>query len=706
MTSLGKRSGVAAALFCLLTGGFTVAPPAPAQAQGLFEFLFNPQRYEQRRRYRELGERIRQPGGERTFYVSSPKYYTYKPDVPRAVSLAPLAEPKPAPQTEAPAAPPRAYAELPTDAVPEELATADDAALPGAADATPAAGQGAFAGAEAAANSATLDTDSSGNTDMEAAPAPAEPAAAPTPFERDRAALASLRLRALPEVADAVIAHYREHPAFLWVDDGAVSARARAVLDALGRADRFGLSAEDYRVALPGEATGAIGDDAPADAGEAHAVELMAFEMELSAAALTYVLDTTRGRIDPNRLSGYHDLPRKQVDLTAALAGLAAARDPAGWLEARNPQGAHFRALTNELARLRAADERADRIEIADGTFIRPGASSPEIYNVVAAIYKRSSDDLKATHAETLSTYAGSDKYTPELVALVRDFQRGNGLQPDGVIGPNTIRALTGLSNADKIDKLVLAMERARWLPDALGRRHVFINQAAFRATYAEEGRVPLSMKVVVGTKANQTNFFMDEIETVEFNPYWGVPYSIIVNEMLPHLAQDPSYLDRLGYEVTNSSGRQVSSSSVDWYGVANKQVSVDVRQPPGRSNALGELKILFPNKHDIYMHDTPAKNLFQRDMRAYSHGCVRLEDPRAMAAAVLGKSVDYVASRVAQGRNDSDTLAQKVPVYVAYFTAWPEADGSVRYYNDVYGRDEHLLEALQMTRKTRRAEG
>src|SRR5690606_10567877 len=154
---------------------------------------------------------------------------------------------------------------------------------------------------------------------------------------------------------------------------------------------------------------------------------------------------------------------------------------------------------------------------------------------------------------------------------------------------------------------------------------------------------------------ANQTYFFMDKIETVEFNPYWGVPLSIIVNEMLPKLNQNPYYLDQIGYEVTTPQGQRISSGQVDWYAVATKKQSVNVRQLPGGDNALGELKILFPNAHAIYMHDTPAKELFSKPVRAFSHGCIRLEDPRAMAAAVLGTSTDYIASRVVQGQNQSD---------------------------------------------------
>jgi len=279
-------------------------------------------------------------------------------------------------------------------------------------------------------------------------------------------------------------------------------------------------------------------------------------------------------------------------------------------------------------------------------------------------------------------------------------------LKADGIVGRGTIRALTEMSTREKIGKVKLAMERLRWLPRELGGRHVIINQPAFTATYMETGKTPLSMKVV-GKKSNQTYFFMDKIEKVEFNPYWGVQLSIIANKMLPQLGQNPYYLDDIGYEVTTLQGQRVSSAQVNWYAVANKQAMINVRQPPGKKNALGELKILFPNAHAIYMHDTPHKNLFKKDARAFSHGCVRLENPRAMAAAVLGKSVDCVGSRVAQGENDSDPVKADIPVYVSYFTAWPEpgAGDEIKYYDDMYDRDVYLNRAVERTERTRKIE-
>jgi murein L,D-transpeptidase YcbB/YkuD len=214
--------------------------------------------------------------------------------------------------------------------------------------------------------------------------------------------------------------------------------------------------------------------------------------------------------------------------------------------------------------------------------------------------------------------------------------------------------------------------------------------------TFTKDGQQLLSMRAVVGRPANQTTFFYDQIEEVVFNPYWGVPQSIIVNEMLPRLVNDPGYLDRAGYEVTDMKGRHIPSASIDW-GRYGTHIPYNVRQVPSDDNALGELKILFPNKHAIYMHDTPAKSLFKRDVRAFSHGCVRLQEPRQMAAAVLGTSVDAIAAKLKQGHS-SQKVPVKIPVYVSYFTAWPDADGKVQFYDDVYGRDAHLTEAMQKT--------
>lgn len=490
--------------------------------------------------------------------------------------------------------------------------------------------------------------------------------------------------------------HYSADPHFIWVSGSAPNEKAKAVIAVLNNAAAVGLDPQDYQVDPPADGY---------DTGDpvARQKALMRFEMQLSAAVLTYALDATRGRVAPDRISGYHDMPRKTVDLVAALKTLETSTDAATWLQHRNPQGSQFQELKAELAKLRAADP-GEVVKIADGTLIHPGQSNPELPNVVKAIKLRASDALKTKFADTLNNYAGSTSYTPDLVSLVKAFQKENNLGTDGVIGKNTIAAMTGFSNADKINKVVLAMERARWLPGVLPGQRVFVNEAAFEAAYFDDNQQKLATKVIVGKKNHQTYFFSNEIQLVEFNPYWGVPQSIIINEMLPKLRRNPAYLNRMGYQLYYK-GKAISSTSVNWNDISSTKAFA-VRQPPGEDNALGQLKILFPNKHAIYMHDTPTKSLFKRSVRDFSHGCVRMQDPRGMAAEVLGISREKVADYIKTGKNQGVDLKHKIPVYLTYFTAWPNADGKVKFYNDIYDRDMYLNRAIDSTEAVRHAEG
>ncbi len=522
-------------------------------------------------------------------------------------------------------------------------------------------------------------------------PAAAVVGAEIAPVTGARNFLSAVKVNATADVAAAVEDYYKAGKPLIWVSEAGITDQARAAMAALAAADVAGLSPEDYAVALPSDASDPADPDKPAK-------ELARFELALSAKLLTYINDTVRGRIDPNKLSGYHDFKRKSVNLKPVLNMARLSPDVGAYIRSRDPDNSQFVAMRDELARLRAEDDQAGVVvTIAPDTLLKPGQSNPELANILAAIKKQASDAIRMQHGAVLESYAGTPDYTPELVAVVEAFQQEKGLKPDGVIGRATIRALTGHSNAEKIEKLIVAMEEIRWLPADFGPRYVFINQPAYMAYYVNDSHEQLSMRVVVGSKSNQTYFFQDQIETVEFNPYWGVPKSIIVNEMLPKLRQDPSYLDRLGYEVSYN-GRTVSSTAVDW----NTTHSVDVRQPPGGDNALGELKILFPNAHAIYMHDTPSKSFFKHDMRALSHGCVRLAEPRVMAAAVMGTNVGEIAKQIASGQNRAVQVPQKIPVYVSYFTAWPNKNGVVEYFDDVYGRDAATLKAFKVTSDAR----
>ncbi len=518
-----------------------------------------------------------------------------------------------------------------------------------------------------------------------------EPSLDGASFAEALAGLDGYELAAEKPVARAIEAHYLAHDDFIWVSGTSVNTRAVEAMRVLGEAGSYGLDPADYAVRPP--SPGFDMTDMPA-----RHRDLIRFEMALSARVLRYVRDAFGGRIDPNRISGYYDFPEKPLDLEAVLATLSRTRDVRPYLESRHPQNERYQALRAELEVLRAS--RENDIVVDARLFLKPGGSSPELPKLLQLFARETDDAFRAEHGAVLAANAATEAYGPELVAVVKAAQAFKGLSADGIVGPRTVAAFAGVSKADRIAKVEIALEQLRWHPSDLGSPRVFINQPAYTATYNEGGEDRLSMRVVVGKVSNQTSFFFDEIEQIDYNPYWGVPQSILVNEMLPRLRQDPGYLDRSGYEITDAKGRRISSSSINWYQYGGK-VPYSVRQTPSEANALGELKILFPNKHAIYMHDTPSKSLFQRDVRAFSHGCVRLSDPRAMAAAVLGKPVEHVADKIRQGHS-TEKVTRKIPVYVAYFTAWPDQSGKVEYFDDVYDRDSRLLKALEATAEVR----
>nr|WP_246188658.1 L,D-transpeptidase family protein [Nitratireductor arenosus] len=526
-------------------------------------------------------------------------------------------------------------------------------------------------------------------------PASLEPSLDSGLFGEALGGLEDFDLRDYQDVAAALTAYYGDKRAFIWVSGFSANGRAAEAVRVLGEAADFALEPADYTVTMPAPGFSM-------DQMAARNTELIRFEMALSARVLRYVRDAWSGRVDPNLLSGYHDFPKKPLELVKVLDRLAHTQDVRAYLESRHPQNEHFSALRVELEALRASAE--NDIVVDPKLLLRPGKSSPEFPKMLALFARETDEAFRTEHAALLESFKDSELYDEQLVSLVKAAQEFKGLKGDGVIGPRTVGAFAGESRAARIAKVEYALERLRWHPSDLGSPRVFINQPAFTATYVEGGSDKLSMRVVVGKKSNQTNFFYDQIEQIDYNPYWGVPQSIIVNEMLPKLHRDPGYLDRAGYEVTDARGRRISSSAVNW-GRYGGKVPFNVRQRPGSGNALGELKILFPNKHAIYMHDTPSKSLFERDTRAYSHGCVRLADPRGMAAAVLDKPLDYVAAKIGAGHS-SEKITRKIPVYVAYFTAWPDQDGKVAYHADVYDRDSRVQKALEAIEAVRQPAG
>jgi L,D-transpeptidase YcbB len=291
--------------------------------------------------------------------------------------------------------------------------------------------------------------------------------------------------------------------------------------------------------------------------------------------------------------------------------------------------------------------------------------------------------------------------YDVAMQEAVQRFQIDHGLTPDGVAGPGTVEEIN-LQVDTRLSQIIVAMERERWLnhPDGLGRRHIWVNLTDFRTKVIDDGKVTFETKSVVGERRDEkrTPEFSDEMEYMELNPDWTVPRSILGRDYLPRFQQDP-YAARY-LQLIDSRGRVVSRDEIDFSQYTARNFPFTVRQPPGDLNALGLVKFMFPNAHAIYLHDTPAKNLFDREVRAYSSGCIRLNDPFDLAYHLLARQVanpkQYFDSQLATGRQTRIDLQEKIPVHLVYRTAFTTARGDIEFRRDFYGRDARIWSALR----------
>lgn len=287
--------------------------------------------------------------------------------------------------------------------------------------------------------------------------------------------------------------------------------------------------------------------------------------------------------------------------------------------------------------------------------------------------------------------------YDSELVGAVKGFQQDAGLKPDGVVGGETLRELN-VPIGSRIDQLILNMERWRWLPKRFEPNYLLVNIPEYTLHVIENGKEAFTMRVIVGKDLHETPIFSDKMEYVVLAPYWNVPFSIIQNELREKLVANPHYLDRLDMEVVKGSGKKavvVDPSSVDWAGVTEENFKYTLRRRPGPENDLGNMKFIFPNSNDVYLHDTPHRELFSQSVRSFSHGCVRVQDPMRLATYLLRDKPSWnqqaILDTIATRREKYVPLKTKLPVYLVYFTAWADADGHPHFRNDIYGHDKSL---------------
>jgi murein L,D-transpeptidase YcbB/YkuD len=463
----------------------------------------------------------------------------------------------------------------------------------------------------------------------------------------------------------------RDH-APAWVDNRRPTERAADAIAILNTARAHGYSADEYGAA---ELLKMSQDVEQIDKESPKRLEHNAqFDVRMTAALLAFGRDVALGRFrDPKWKS-----QRQAPDFGAALEKIASG-DPNEWVDLLRPPHPEYEALTKALDALHGQKEKGGWVTVP--AVVKPGASGP----AVAALRAR-----LAMSGHLKGEPAASPAYDADVEAAVRSFQELHSIKATGILDQQTLAAMN-VPLERRMRQVALNLQRWRWMPDDLGARHFLINIPYFHVIAREQGEAVMDIRVVVGKVGNNTPIFSDEMETVVFSPYWNIPDSIAQGETLPAIARDPAYLARQNIEIVRTSGELVNAGEVDWNDPEALK-GYAFRQRPGAGNALGHVKFMFPNRHNVYLHDTPADNLFGKPTRAFSHGCIRVEEPEQLAKYVLRDYPEWDESSIGaamhSGIEKHVKLKQKIPVHIVYFTAWVDENGGLHFQPDIYGYD------------------
>lgn len=455
--------------------------------------------------------------------------------------------------------------------------------------------------------------------------------------------------------------------------------RVAAFLQRLARANYDGLNPGDY----PVDSLQQLRDGS----NTADPAALAKLELYFSSFFIAYAADLKVGRVSPEKVDPHLFRSRKTVDALRVLSEMSKQGDPAKSLAAFEPRNQHYQVLKRILrAYTTAIEQGVNWPAIAQGAVLKPGQSDPRIAKV---------RELLAFTGDFDGPENASPVYDAGLVEAVKKFQQRHGLEAKGLFGKQTVTALN-VSPEERRRQIVVNMERWRWMPDNLGQEHFLVNIAAFELQWVKDNHAVERMNVVVGAVATQTPEFSDELEYVELNPTWTVPYSIATKEMLPKLRSNAyAYADE--FDVF-ANGKLVDWSAMNWTGYGAGKFPFTFRQRPGPKNALGKVKFMLPNKHNIYLHDTPAKDKFANSTRAFSHGCIRLSRPTDLAYALLGEKLGLSPAMInaiwASNKTKQIVLPTKIPIHIVYATAFA-TDNGIEFRSDVYGRDRKLYAAL-----------
>lgn len=493
---------------------------------------------------------------------------------------------------------------------------------------------------------------------------------------------------------DDILKFYREREGrFLWIgSDGTYNRAARNLIDQIKDSASHGLNPDNYRIG----AIGSVLDKKFTTEEDAAQAELM-----MTDAVVRYAGDLSGMRVAPKDIGADPSSWSRGVAAYSILGAMQKTNDPARLIEGLAPQDKTYQALRAalpEAMRLYQESLLKKSAKISFSGVVKPGQSHP-----VVAVLR---DFLM--HEKTTS--GPSDLYDEEMQKSVALFQKNHGLSPDGLIGPRTIAAINE-GPRDRLVKILANLERRRWVRRPLPEKYVVVNIPQMRLEAVDGGEIKFDMPVIVGRLTRQTMSFVDEIVGIRFNPSWYVPDTIKKEDYLPELRKNPQALAEKGiaFRVRDQETEQMISvlpEDIDWNKMSEADLkSVQMVQGPGAANVLGQIRVLMPNRYDIYLHDTNTPALFKKDDRMLSSGCVRLAEPRRIAEFILSSNPSWSEERLEKYLSDTKTrevaVENPVPVYLTYFTIWRGEDGDLVFGPDIYAQDEALIVALKSKGKT-----
>jgi len=486
----------------------------------------------------------------------------------------------------------------------------------------------------------------------------------------------------LTDQIDLVKTFYRERKFELaWYKNNEMVPQAEKMLDVIRKASEEGLNSADYLIIdfekLYAELKASKKDF------EQFSVVQKEIDVALTATYFIWASDYYRGVVVPNENKEIEwDVKRNRIKLDLALMTVLGERESQYSYANFSPLHPEYTRLKTALASYRKIQEAGIWPIVQAAPKLKKGMQSP----VIPALAKRMGVNIEN----------GSVVYSEELFNAVKQFQTDQGLKPDGALGAETTRIMN-ITLKDRIKQIILNMERWRWLPVSFESDYLLVNIPEFKLYVFEKGKSKISMNVIVGKALNSTPVFSDKMEYIVLSPYWNVPFSIIKEDLAPKLASNSSYLDRLDMEIITAGGERVSPSSINWNNLSEDNWNYTLRRRPGPKNDLGDVKFIFPNSNDIYLHDTPHDKLFSQSKRGFSHGCIRVEKPIDLAVYLLRNlgtwDREKILSTIAERKEKQIKLKATLPVYLVYFTAFTDESGKVHFREDIYGHDKTLAE-------------